>query len=152
LTGGLPFFGGAGNNYSLHAIVETVHRLRASDAFGLVYSNGGYLSKHALGLYSTRKSERDFAVEPAVVIAQEKHPALPVAVEANGDATVVTHTVTFAKNQPQFAIVIADLDGGKRCVAVNGDAESMTALLEGEPIGRRINVKHKNGKNFFRFT
>jgi acetyl-CoA C-acetyltransferase len=151
LTGGLPFFGGAGNNYSMHAIVETVHRLRGNDAFGLVYSNGGYLSKHALGLYSTRKTERDFSVEPAVVIAQEKHVALPVAVEANGDATIATHTVTYAKNQPQFAIVIADLDSGERCVAVNGDAESMTALLDEEPIGRRISVKHKNGKNFFRF-
>ena len=26
LTGGLPFFGGAGNNYSMHAIAETVQR------------------------------------------------------------------------------------------------------------------------------
>ena len=25
LTGGLPFFGGAGNNYSMHAIAEAVH-------------------------------------------------------------------------------------------------------------------------------
>ena len=26
VTGGLPFFGGAGNNYSMHAIAETVQR------------------------------------------------------------------------------------------------------------------------------
>ena len=26
LTGGLPFFGGAGNNYSAHAIAEAVQR------------------------------------------------------------------------------------------------------------------------------
>jgi len=153
LTGGLPFFGGAGNNYSLHAIVETLHRLRGkADAFGLVYSNGGYLSKHALGLYSTQKSSRDFSVEPANVIAQEAHPRLPVAVEANGEATIVTHTVTYAKGRPQFAIVIANLENGERCVAVNGDAESMSALLEGEPIGRRIFVRHKDGKSFFRFA
>ena len=29
VTGGLPFFGGAGNNYSMHAIAETVARVRA---------------------------------------------------------------------------------------------------------------------------
>ena len=29
LTGGLPFFGGAGNNYSMHAIAETVQRARS---------------------------------------------------------------------------------------------------------------------------
>lgn len=152
LTGGLPFFGGAGNNYSLHAIVETVHRLRGSDgAFGLVYSNGGYLSKHALGLFGTQKSGRDFSVEPPVVIATETHPALPVAIQAEGDAEIVTFTVTYAKGRPQFAIVIANLDGGERCVAVNSDTESMLALLEGEPIGLKIHVKHKDGKNFFKF-
>ncbi|WP_202126037.1 hypothetical protein [Actinomadura physcomitrii] len=32
LTGGLPFFGSAGNNYSMHAIAETVHRSRALPA------------------------------------------------------------------------------------------------------------------------
>src|SRR3546814_13228280 len=37
VTGGLPFFGGAGNNYSMHAIAETVQRLRDDPgAFGLV--------------------------------------------------------------------------------------------------------------------
>jgi acetyl-CoA C-acetyltransferase len=152
LTGGLPFFGGAGNNYSLHAIVETLHRLRGkSDAFGLVYSNGGYLSKHALGLYGTQKTQRDFSMQPSAVIAQESHLALPVAVEADGEAEIVTFTVAYAKGRPQFGIVIANLDSGERCVAVNGDAESMQALLGDEPIGRRIRVNHKDGKNFFKF-
>jgi len=153
LTGGLPFFGGAGNNYSLHAIVETLHRLRGKHgAFGLVYSNGGYLSKHALGLYGTQISERDFLAQPVDVIAQSSHPQLLVAVEANGVAHVVTFTVVYAKGQPQFGIVIANLEGGERCVAVNGDVDSMMALLGDEPIGRRIRVKHKDGKNFFKFV
>ena len=29
LTGGLPFFGGAGNNYSMHAVAETVAQMRS---------------------------------------------------------------------------------------------------------------------------
>jgi len=153
LTGGLPFFGGAGNNYSLHAIVETLHRLRGNfDTFGLVYSNGGYLSKHALGLYGTQKSLRDFSTQPSAVIAQESHAALPVAIEADGEAEIVTFTVAYAKGKPQLGIVIANLDSGERCVAVNADMESMLALLEGEPIGRRIRVNHKDGKNFFKFV
>ena len=32
LTGGLPFFGGAGNNYSMHGIAETVAECRAHQA------------------------------------------------------------------------------------------------------------------------
>src|SRR3546814_14963988 len=37
VTGGLPFFGGAGNNYSMHAIATMAERLRASPGdYGLV--------------------------------------------------------------------------------------------------------------------
>ncbi len=46
LTGGLPFFGGAGNNYSMHAVAETVSRMRSAPGkFGLVGANGGLLEQ-----------------------------------------------------------------------------------------------------------
>jgi acetyl-CoA C-acetyltransferase len=54
LTGGLPFFGGAGNNYSMHGVAETVARMRSAPGqFGLVGANGGILSKYSVGVYST---------------------------------------------------------------------------------------------------
>ena len=55
VTGGLPYFGGAGNNYSMHAIASMVRRLRAAPGeVGLVAANGGFLSKYSVGIYSTR--------------------------------------------------------------------------------------------------
>jgi acetyl-CoA C-acetyltransferase len=58
VTGGLPFFGGAGNNYSMHAIAEIVQRARAHPgSFGLVGANGGIMSKYSVGVYSTTPSE-----------------------------------------------------------------------------------------------
>ena len=54
VTGGLPFFGGAGNNYSMHAIAETVQRARADPgSYGFVGANGGIMSKYSVGIYST---------------------------------------------------------------------------------------------------
>ena len=54
LTGGLPYFGGPGNNYSLHGIAETVAEMRDKPgAFGLVGANGGIMSKYSVGVYST---------------------------------------------------------------------------------------------------
>ena len=54
VTGGLPFFGGAGNNYSMHAIAETVQRARANPgSYGFVGANGGIMSKYSVGVYST---------------------------------------------------------------------------------------------------
>ena len=56
LTGGLPYFGGPGNNYSMHAIAEVVDRVRRDQgSYGLVIANGGYLSKHSAGIYSCDK-------------------------------------------------------------------------------------------------
>ena len=54
VAGGLPFFGGAGNNYSMHAIAMMVRGLRKRrGAKGLVGANGGFLSKYSVGVYST---------------------------------------------------------------------------------------------------
>ena len=51
LTGGLPYFGGAGNNYSMHAIAETVRVMRDRPGLhGLVGANGGTLSKYSVGI------------------------------------------------------------------------------------------------------
>ena len=54
VTGGLPFFGGPGNAYSLHAIAKVVEALRERPgAHGLVWANGGTFSKHATGVYTS---------------------------------------------------------------------------------------------------
>ena len=54
LTGGLPYFGGPGNSYSLHAIAETVAEMRDKPGqFGFVGANGGVMSKYSVGIYST---------------------------------------------------------------------------------------------------
>ena len=43
-----------GNNYSMHAIAETVQRARsAPGSYGLVGANGGIMSKYSAGVYST---------------------------------------------------------------------------------------------------
>src|SRR4029453_7136367 len=53
VTGGLPYQGGPGNNYSTHAVACMVERLRANaDASGIVTGVGWYLTKHAVGVYS----------------------------------------------------------------------------------------------------
>ena len=54
VTGGLSFAGGPWNNYVTHSIATMADVLRADPgALGLVTANGGYVTKHALGLYST---------------------------------------------------------------------------------------------------
>ena len=58
VTGGLPFFGGPGNNYVTHSIAEMMNVVRRKPgSFGMVTANGMYLTKHSAGLYSTAPTE-----------------------------------------------------------------------------------------------
>ena len=60
-TGGLPFFGGPGNNYySMHAIAETVAEMRDKPGqFGLIGANGGIMSKYSVGRLLDRTGRLD---------------------------------------------------------------------------------------------
>ncbi len=64
ITGGLPYFGGAGNNYVMHSIVTMAEKLRGNPGkFGLCTGNGWYVTKHSAGIYSTKPIEGDWTRE-----------------------------------------------------------------------------------------
>lgn len=90
LLGGLTSFGGAGNNYSMHALTEMTRQLRAGKGKkGLVLCNGGVLSYQYVIVLSTQ--ERRTGTYPL-------HNPLPEVItdveapetedEANGEAIV----------------------------------------------------------------
>jgi hypothetical protein len=57
LLGGLTSFGGAGNNYSMHALTEIVRELRkgkGKSKHGLVLANGGVVTHQHVVCVSTR--------------------------------------------------------------------------------------------------
>jgi acetyl-CoA C-acetyltransferase len=145
LTGGLPFFGGAGNNYSMHAIAEAVARVRARPgSYALVAANGGILSKTSVGIYSTAPTElkADNGDELQRTINALDCP--PRVAHPHGWATIETFTVVHGSGGQKTGIVIGRLDdGGGRFVsqAVSQDDE-LIALLENaeQPIGQRVYV------------
>lgn len=145
VTGGLPFFGGAGNNYSMHAIAEIVGRLRSSPgAYGLVGANGGVLSKYSAGVYSTKPVPWQFTDDAALQSRLDAVPVTPRVADPQGWATIETYTVLHPRSGPR-GIVIGRLESdGRRFIAqtVEGD-QDIVALLMGdeEPIGRRIHVR-----------
>jgi hypothetical protein len=58
LLGGLTSFGGAGNNYSMHALTDMVRHLRnGNDKTGLILANGGVVTyQHVVCLSKTAPS------------------------------------------------------------------------------------------------
>ena len=144
VTGGLPYFGGAGNNYSMHAIAEVVQRARTTPgSYGLVGANGGTLSKYSVGVYSSmpREWRPDRSAELQAQIAS--WPVPPQALAADGWATVETCTVKYGPRGTK-GIVVGRLEGdGSRFLAASlpGDDALLELLLSEQPVGARVFVR-----------
>jgi acetyl-CoA C-acetyltransferase len=147
LTGGLPYFGGAGNNYSMHAIAETVAAMRSAPGqFGLVGANGGILSKYSVGVYSTDPGEwaPDRSGELQEQIAA--WPTTPVSDRADGLGTIETYTVRNDNGRCTGVIVGRLESDGSRFLANPADDGDLLALLtdarpQAGPIGARISLR-----------
>jgi acetyl-CoA C-acetyltransferase len=142
VTGGLPFFGGAGNNYSMHAIAEMVRRLRAQPgAVGLVGANGGFLSKYSVGVYAARA--RAFApFDSAPLQAEVDGWAAPVLDAAYaGEAAVETYTVDYSGPAPR-GVVIARTPAGARTIAMAPPDQTaiVEAMIAADPLHRRVSL------------
>ncbi len=155
LTGGLPFFGGPGNNYSMHGIASMVEKLREQPSgYGLVGANGGMINKHAVGIYSCQPGwKRCDSTQIQYAALQQHSPAIDRA--PRGDATIESYTVSFSKGQPVHAVVIGRLKhSGSRFVSSNqrGDASVIKRLLSEDCIGQTIVVEPTAQANVIAFN
>jgi acetyl-CoA C-acetyltransferase len=140
VTGGLPYFGGPGNNYSMHAIATLVPKLRARPtAWGLSTANGWFLTKQSVGVYSAQPPKAPFRREDPAVL-QRQIDALdrpPITETPEGPATVETYTVVHARQGYRMGIVIGRDAQGRRFVAnTPRDAGTLAAMEAAEQIGR----------------
>ncbi|MET0703165.1 MAG: acetyl-CoA acetyltransferase [Mycobacterium sp.] len=144
LTGGLPYFGGAGNNYSMHAIAEAVQRVRAKPgSYALVGANGGVLSKYSVGIYSTTPSELRADESRRLQTEIDSAPAPMHAPHPGGWATIETYTVKHGR-KGKSGIVIGRMatDGARFLAQVAPGDDDLMAVLETaeEPIGHPVFV------------
>ena len=150
VTGGLPFFGGPGNNYSMHAIATMTERMRAHPgAFGLVGLNGGMQSKYGTVILSTTPAEWPEVEHEHLQELRDEMPRPKVVRRAEGWGRVVTYTITHVKGVPALGIVIGELDSGERFIANNADADTLARMLAEDPLGERIYVTARDQGNRF---
>ena len=131
VTGGLPYFGGPGNDYSTHAIAEIVARVRdRPGSYGLVVANGGLLSKHSAGVYASTPAAWRSGDTTAVQARLDAAPSVPVAFHADGWAVIESYAVRFDRDGSRVGIVVGRLDDGRRFLAntLDGDGDLIDAL------------------------
>lgn len=149
VTGGLPYFGGPGNNYSMHALAEMLRLLRERPgSYGLVTANGGVLSKHSVGIYSTSPAawQPGRSVELQAQIDAWEPPALTQA--PHGGARIETFTVRHDRDGSRAGVVVGRLAAtDERFLAATCDDAATWALLESEqPIGAHVAVTTRQGR------
>ncbi|KUH92689.1 acetyl-CoA acetyltransferase [Mycobacterium sp. IS-3022] len=142
VTGGLPYFGGPGNSYSLHAIAETVTQLRdIPGRFGFVGANGGTMSKYSVGIYSTLPA--DWRIDRSAELNAEVAalPTVPVTERPEGRATIETYSVRY--DWPvRTGIIVGRLDSDdSRFLAISEDDDLVALMSDGDPLGATITVR-----------
>lgn len=135
-TGGLTFAGGPLNNYVTHSIATMIQVLRDDPgSLGLVSANGGYLTKHALGLYSTEPPPNGWA-HADVQDAVDQVMSTPVDDGYEGPVTVEAYTVMHGADGPEVGLCALRTPDGARTWGQVRDAETMASMMADEAIGR----------------
>lgn len=153
VTGGLPYFGGAGNNYSMHAFASMAERLRAKPGdFGFVGLNGGFQSKYGAAVFSTEPCEWPGCETGSIQQKLDAAAKPSMAPAPEGRGRIGTFTVTYAKGVPEQAIVIGEMLSGGRFIAASREPETVTAMTEVDPLGREVSVTPSEKRNSFTFA
>lgn len=154
VTGGLPYFGGPGNNYVTHSIATMLDLLRRHPGKrGLVSGLGWYITKHSMGLYSTDPPPRPFVRRDPAAYQQEidcmARPEL--ALRPCGRGKVETYTIVHDREGvPVRGIVIGRLADGHRFLAnLPADASALARWEQEELIGVEGEVKNQDHVNLF---
>jgi acetyl-CoA C-acetyltransferase len=99
VTGGLTFFGAPLNTYMTHAACAMVRKLRGGAKLGLLYGQGGFVTKHH-GLVLSRDAPREKLAQDTSVQteADRNRRAVPDFVtEASGQGMVESFTVIYGR-------------------------------------------------------
>lgn len=147
LTGGLGFFGGPGNNYSLHAVATLADAIASGQVNnGMITALGWFMHKHAAGIYGgepldTDLSQHDLEDERDYRVG---NPPLDAVAETSGDGVIETYTVIHSRDgAPSYAILYGKTEKGLRFVAQNHPEENMIGwLLSENRVGDTVRVIH----------
>jgi acetyl-CoA C-acetyltransferase len=144
VTGGLPYYGGAGSCYQLPAMAAMADVLVADPgAVGMTTGVGMHMTKHSAAVWSTAPGPG-----PVAPAAPDAGPALrrPIAERWSGPATVAAYTVHHGRDGGATdAVVVCDVDGAARCYGKALDASLLAALEAEEWVGRRVTLVADDG-------
>jgi acetyl-CoA C-acetyltransferase len=99
VTGGLTFFGAPLNTYMTHAACAMVRKLRNGAKLGLLYGQGGFVTKHHALVLSRQLPQEALAQDASVQAEADRNKrAVPdFVMEAKGKGAVESFTVLYGR-------------------------------------------------------
>ncbi len=142
VTGGLTFFGAPLNTYMTHAACAMVRSLRERGKLGLLYGQGGFVTKHH-GLVLSREAPKQALKQDTSVQAEADRAkgAVPEFVtEASGKGKAESFTVIYkGKGEIEHGVVMMRTEADARALArvPANDAATLAHLLDMDrtPVG-----------------
>ncbi|CAN5477469.1 acetyl-CoA acetyltransferase [soil metagenome] len=142
VTGGLTFFGAPLNDYMAHAACTMVRTIRAGAQTGLLYGQGGFVTKHHALVLSSEAAGTALAQDSNVQAEADRHrrPVPAYVAEASGNGTVESFTVIYGRGgEAEHGVVILRTDAGERALArvPVSDSASLARLMDMDrsPVG-----------------
>jgi acetyl-CoA C-acetyltransferase len=120
VTGGLTFFGAPLNTYMTHAACAMVRKLRNGAQLGLLYGQGGFVTKHHGLVLSRQAPSHAIAQDTSVQAEADSHRrAVPEFVtEADGKGKVESFTVLYGRGgEVEHGVVMLRTAGNDRALA-----------------------------------
>ncbi|MES2898243.1 MAG: acetyl-CoA acetyltransferase [Pseudomonadota bacterium] len=151
VTGGLPYFGGPGNNYAMHAIAEMVEVMRANrGSYGLIGANGGFLTKYSAGVYSTEPCQWRASTAAALQDTLDAVSGVAVHEAFAGAAIIESYSVYHERGVAAYCVIVARDRDGTRCIARSDDVHAAARMMEHDALGWTVRVESSGGVNRFR--
>jgi len=147
VTGGLTFFGAPLNTYMTHAACAMVRKLRSGAKLGLLYGQGGFVTKHHALVLSRQAPAGALAQDTSVQAeADRNRGAVPEFVtEAKGKGSVESFTVIYGRNgDVEHGVVMLRTAENARALArvPASDRQTLAHLLDMNrtPVGSTGNI------------
>jgi acetyl-CoA C-acetyltransferase len=109
VTGGLTFFGAPLNDYMAHAACAMVRKLRGGAKLGLLYGQGGFVTKHHALVVSRQPPWHELAQDTSVQAEADRNrqPVPRFVTEADGKGAVESFTVIYGRGgEAEHGVVI----------------------------------------------
>lgn len=142
VTGGLTFFGAPLNTYMTHAACAMVRKLRGGARLGLLYGQGGFVTKHHGLVLSKQPPGHTIGQDTSVQAEADSHRgAVPEFVtEASGKGKVESFTVIYGRGgEVEHGVVMLRTSADARTLArvPANDAATLAHLLNMDrtPVG-----------------